>query len=77
MEVPDGITLVALPADSPELQPAEHLWPLIDEAVANRVFDCLGELEATLRARICVLSNRVEKMRLTTLFHWRPRVQPQ
>jgi len=27
LEVPEGIHLVFLPANSPELQPAERLWP--------------------------------------------------
>jgi transposase len=77
LEVPEGITLVPLPAYSPELQPAEHLWPLIDEAVANRVFQSLDDLEAALGERICVLSDRVEQVRSTTLFHWWPRIQRQ
>ena len=33
--VPKGIELAFLPSYTPELQPAEHLWPLADEAVAN------------------------------------------
>ncbi len=32
---PDGLHLLVLPACSPELQPAERLWPLLREAVAN------------------------------------------
>ena len=35
LAVPDGIGLVFLPPYSPELQPAEHLWPLVDEPVAS------------------------------------------
>ncbi len=31
----DGIHLIWMPPKSPELQPAERLWPLI----ANRTFD--------------------------------------
>ena len=38
LAVPEGISLVFLPPYSPELQPAERLWPLVDEAVANRYF---------------------------------------
>src|SRR3954449_8045663 len=34
--VPKGIELAFLPSYTPELQPAEHLWPLPDEAVANK-----------------------------------------
>src|SRR3712207_8341539 len=36
LAVPDGISLGFLPPYSPELQPAEHLWPLLDEPVVNR-----------------------------------------
>ncbi|MDQ3513933.1 MAG: transposase [Chloroflexota bacterium] len=49
--VPAGIDLVFLPPSSPELQPAERLWGLVDEPVANRTFadlDALDALEAVL-----------------------------
>ena len=46
--VPEGIELVPLPPSSPELQPAERLWPLVNEAVANRVFADLDDLETVL-----------------------------
>ena len=49
--VPDGIDLVFLPPYSPELQPAERLWSLVDEPIANRVFPDLDALEAVLVAR--------------------------
>ncbi len=74
VQVPEGITLLPLPPYSPELQPAEHLWPLIDEAVANRIFSSLEELEAALGERIRVLAERPEQIRSTTLFHWWPTV---
>ncbi len=32
-----------LPPYSPELQPAEHLWPLTDEGIANTLFAALDE----------------------------------
>jgi hypothetical protein len=35
----------------PELQPAEHLWPLVDEPVANRHFATLADLEAVIAER--------------------------
>ena len=37
--VPEGLEFVFLPPYSPELQPAERLWVLCDETVANR---CMG-----------------------------------
>jgi transposase len=42
--VPPGIELAFLPPFTPELQPAERLWLLTNEAVANMHF-------ATLRVR--------------------------
>src|SRR4051812_19958769 len=33
LQVPDGIRLEFLPPYSPELQPAEHLWPVINEPI--------------------------------------------
>jgi transposase len=37
-----------LPAYSPELQPAERLWPLVDAPLSNRTFDSIDELEGLL-----------------------------
>lgn len=74
LEVPEGITLVPLPPYSPELQPAEHLWPLIDQPVVNRLIHSIEELEAILGARIRVLAGRKEQIRSTTCFHWWPTV---
>ena len=45
VSVPEGLQLLKLPTYSPELQPAERLWPLVDEPVANRRFEDLDELE--------------------------------
>lgn len=55
LRVPDGIDLVFLPPASPELQPAERLWTLLDEPVANRTFADLDELEEVLVTRCRVL----------------------
>src|SRR5579864_9187115 len=35
LPVPDGIRLVYQPPRSPEFQPAERLWPLVDEPLVN------------------------------------------
>jgi len=37
VEVPEGVRLIFLPPYSPELQPAERVWPLVNEAVARPV----------------------------------------
>ena len=71
LAVPEGISLVFLPPYSPELQPAEHLWPLVDEPVVNRHFAALADLEATI-------AERCRRLDATTIqphthFHWWPK----
>jgi hypothetical protein len=73
--VPDGVTLVFLPPHSPELQPAERLWPLVDEPVANRHFATLDDLDAVVAERCRRLDPPMIKPH--THFHWWPNsVQP-
>ncbi|MBF0563281.1 MAG: IS630 family transposase [Alphaproteobacteria bacterium] len=71
LEVPDGIKLVFLPPYSPELQPAEHLWPLVDEPVANKYFDTLRGLDQAVAERCRHLE--APTIRARTNFHWWPR----
>lgn len=61
-----------LPAYSPELQPAERLWPLANEAVANRCFDDLAALSDALEPHCLALARQPELIRGHTCFHWWP-----
>ena len=70
--LPEGIEVVFLPAASPEVQPAERLWPLVDEPVANRAFPDLEALEAVLVARCRTLEADRERLKALTRFHWWP-----
>jgi transposase len=70
--VPEGIHLEFLPSHSPELQPAERLWPLSDEAVANRHFEEIVELEGALVGRCLALRDRPELIRSYIRYHWWP-----
>ncbi len=70
--VPPGITLIFLPPYSPELQPAERLWPLSNEAICNKHFDSLQELEETQCVRCCQLQEQPELVKSFALFHWWP-----
>ena len=70
LRIPDGIELVFLPAYSPELQPAERLWPLINEALANKAILTLDELEDLLVSRCRYLAAQPEILRDHTRFHW-------
>jgi transposase len=73
VEVPEGVQLEFLPARSPELQPAERLWPLTNEAVANRrPFENLDELEGALVERLVALVGDPELIRSHTFYHWWP-----
>lgn len=70
--VPEGIHLVLQPPYSPSLQPAEKLWPLLHEAVANREFRDLTELKDVVSARCKELSADQTRVMRHTLFHWWP-----
>lgn len=73
VNVPEGIHLIPLPAYSPELQPAERLWPLVNESVANQAFPSLDELDDRVSRRCCSLANQKELLKSYTLFHWWPK----
>ncbi|MBH8555017.1 hypothetical protein I8751_22250 [Nostocaceae cyanobacterium CENA357] len=51
VEVPDGIHLSFLLSHSPELQPAERLWTLTNEPIANHSFENLDAVEEALFQR--------------------------
>jgi transposase len=72
LSLPDGIDLIFLPAASPELQPAERLWSLLDEPVANRAFPDLDALEAVLVQRCRSLESDPDRLQAHTRFHWWP-----
>jgi hypothetical protein len=51
LALPEGRTRWYLPAYTPQLNPAERLWPLVREAVANWPVSRLAELERVVGAR--------------------------
>lgn len=70
--IPEGLHLLFLPSHSPELQPAERLWPLSNEPLANRTFASLDELEQVQAERCRWLQAHPEAIRGRTSFHWWP-----
>ncbi len=74
VRVPERISFEFLPPYSPELQPAERMWPLTNEGVANRLFADLDELEEVLSRRCVELADQPELIRSHTLYHWWPHV---
>jgi DDE superfamily endonuclease len=69
---PTGLDLWFLPAYSPELQPAEHLWPLTNQPLVNRCFASLDDLEAVQAERCNWLQDHPDLIRSATLFHGWP-----
>ena len=72
VEIPEGIHLEFLPSGSPELQPAERLWPLSNEALANSLFEEIEEVERALLQRCVQLLDQAELIAGLTNYHWWP-----
>lgn len=73
LEIPEGIELLFLPAYSPELQPAERLWSLVDEPIVNKAIESLEVLEEMIAQRCCTLSEKFQtQIQRLTNYHWWP-----
>jgi transposase len=68
--VPDGVRLVFQPAYTPEVQPAETLWTLVDEPVVNKHIPTLEALEEIISSRCAVLASERARIKSQTGFHW-------
>jgi transposase len=68
LTVPSNLRLMILPPYSPELNPAEHLWPLLREATANQAFADIDALEARLAKRCVWLFEHPKRVAGTTSF---------
>ena len=55
LAVPEGVRLVHLPPYSPELQPAECLWPVPDEPLADKHFRTIQDLDRAVAERCVTL----------------------
>jgi transposase len=73
LRVPEHLHLLFLPPYSPELQPAEHLWPLTNTCLINRQFATIEDLEDAQFAHCAQLQQHSDVIRSTTCFHWWPR----
>jgi transposase len=67
------VRLVFLPPYTPELQPAERLWPLIDEPIANRCYEKLADIDAVLADRCRQLINHQSQVAEKANFAWWPK----
>jgi hypothetical protein len=70
LAVPPNVVLHHLPSCTPELQPAEPLWPLVREALANKTFPTLAALTAPLEKRCGWLAENPTTVKGAVGFHW-------
>ena len=71
LAVPAHMRLIYLPAYSPELNPAEHLWEAIrEDCFANHVFADLDAVERALTKGLVALESNHERTRAMTGFGW-------
>jgi transposase len=70
VEFPEGIIEEFLPPYSPELQPAERLWSLVDEPLVNEHFERIEQMEEVLAVRCVTIQNMREEIKNLTNYHW-------
>lgn len=75
LAVPPNVRLHFLPPCTPELQPAEPLWPLIREALANRSIGRIDRLRALVRRRLDHLARHPDMVRAAVGFRWATRLE--
>jgi DDE superfamily endonuclease len=68
--VPGNVVLHFLPPCTPELQPAEPLWPLVREALANRSIGRIDRLRGIVRARVSYLTSHPDVVQPVVGFRW-------
>jgi hypothetical protein len=74
LTVPPNVVLHHLPSCTPELQPAEPLWPLVREGLANKTFATLPALEEPLVRRCGWLADHPDVVKGAVGFHWAVRL---
>lgn len=70
LTISERVSLVSVPAYTPELNPSERVWPLVKEGVANRAHESLDELEQ----KVCLRCQKIsaEEVSARTKYHWWP-----
>ena len=67
---PETLVPLPLPPYSPELNPAEQLFRVLRQALANRVFADLTELEAALTEALRAYWDEPPRLRRLTAYPW-------
>ena len=70
LAVPQNMRLIFLPPDSPELNPAEHLWQALrEDCFANHVFTDLDAVESALTTGLVALEADPTRTRINDRVH--------
>src|SRR5262249_3370806 len=72
LRLPEHVHWRFLPPYSPELHPAQHLWPLTNTCLVNWHVEAIEPLEDAQCTRCVNLQRRAVLIRSTTRFHWWP-----
>ena len=70
VEIHARIIVDYLPPYSPELQPAERLWSLVDQPLVNEHFERVDEIEELLVKRCNILGEMKAEIKNLTYYHW-------
>jgi transposase len=70
VEVPKEMYLVFLPPYSPNMQPAERLWPIVNEGIAKQVLEPLDALLERVAQRCVELLKLPNFISGLPHFHW-------
>ena len=60
--IPAGVHVLSLPAYSPELNPVEKIGSFIKDAVCNKVYQTLAEVEAAIAAELQPLWHEAQRV---------------
>jgi hypothetical protein len=74
LNIPKGVRLVFLPPYTPELQPAETLWALVDEPIVNKHVEPIDELDTIIGGRCAALANEPDAIKSRAGFNWWPKI---
>lgn len=77
LKVPDGIHIIFQPPYSPQLQPTERIWPLINQHVANKAHDDIDHLWNDVGERCAWLEAHPELIKPRTSFYWWEEASPR
>ena len=68
--LPDGMSFIPLPPDSPELNPVERFFQELRRKIANRLFSSLEELESALSEAMEEYFQDTEKVKQLCAYPW-------